>query len=153
MDVRKASLLNAQMQAATAKQDGVLKTSQVDTGDVAKLRELAQDFEAIFIETMLTSMRKSVEKSELMNGGNAEDIFRGMLDSEYAKLMSRTGSYGISDAIAKDLMKAVENQAGNREKSAGLAAYRSENLQDEQNKARIEMDKSHTPQAVDIDKR
>jgi flagellar protein FlgJ len=67
--------------------------------ELAKLREVCQDFEAIFIKQMLDAMRKTVTKTGLIDGGMAEDIFEDMLYEERAKLMAKTGSFGIADIL------------------------------------------------------
>lgn len=64
-----------------------------------KLREVCRDFEAIFIKQMLDSMRKTVQKTGLVDGGMAENIFEDMLYDERARIMSRTGSFGIADLL------------------------------------------------------
>ena len=40
--------------------------------------EKLKDFEALFVDMLLRSMRKTVMKSGLIDGGNAEDIYQGM---------------------------------------------------------------------------
>ena len=70
-------------------------------GQETKLKEACRDFEAIFIKQMLDSMKKTVQKTGLMEGGMAEDIFEDMLYHEYAKTMAKTGSFGISDMLLR----------------------------------------------------
>jgi flagellar protein FlgJ len=67
--------------------------------ELKKLREASEDFEAIFIKQMLDAMRKNVPKGGLLDGGMAEEIFEDMLYEERAKLMAKTGSFGIADMI------------------------------------------------------
>lgn len=69
----------------------------------SKLYEACQDFEALFIKQMLNSMRKTVNKTGMMQGGMAEDVFEDMLYDEYAKTMSRTARLGLSDLIYKQV--------------------------------------------------
>lgn len=75
--------------------------------DIGKIKKLAEDFEAVFMETMLGAMRKSVQKSGLIDGGNAEDIYRSMLDTEYSKMMANQRSSGIATAIERYLTTAA----------------------------------------------
>lgn len=85
-----------------ARLEGLTKASESvgkDSKDAKKIRQLAEDFEAVFLETMVAAMRKTVDKSGLIDGGNAEEIYRSMLDSEYAKLMSAQRSTGLANAI------------------------------------------------------
>lgn len=69
-----------------------------------KIKKLSQEFESIFLNLMLSAMRKSVPKSELMDGGNGEEIFRSMLDQEYAKSMAQRDMTGLARAIEASLI-------------------------------------------------
>ena len=66
-----------------------------------KLKDACRDFEAIFIKQMLDSMKKTVQKTGLMEGGMAEDIFENMLYDEYSKVMAKTGNFGIADMLQR----------------------------------------------------
>ncbi len=93
------------------------KTGQLDQKkirDVKKIRELSEDFEAIFMQIVLKSMRQAVQKSGLIDGGNGEEIFRSMLDQEYAKSFASQRSTGLADAIERHLLgvQAMQAQAG-----------------------------------------
>lgn len=110
---------------------------KVSATDREKIHELSQDFEAIFVEMMLKSMRNSVQKSGLNDGGNAEEIFRTMLDSEYAKIMAKEGSGGIANNLEKQLLKTIEIQSGMATKQKALEIYQGNNLQDSLIRAKI----------------
>jgi len=75
-----------------------------------KLYEACQDFEALFIKQMLNSMRKTVNKTGLMEGGMAEDVFEDMLYDEYAKIMSKTAGLGLADMVYKQVADSENNQ-------------------------------------------
>ena len=68
-----------------------------------KVKQACSDFEAIFIKQMLDSMRNTVEKTSLLGGGMAEDIFEDMIYDEYAKKMSKTSDFGIKDMLYRQL--------------------------------------------------
>jgi peptidoglycan hydrolase FlgJ len=68
-----------------------------------KIKQACSDFEAIFIKMMLDSMRKTVEKTSILDGGMAEEIFEDMIYDEYAKKMSKTGDFGLKDILYKQL--------------------------------------------------
>jgi len=67
------------------------------------LREAASEFESLFINQMLKSMRETITKSELFHGGNAEDIYTSMLDSELSKNMASSGGIGLADMLLRQL--------------------------------------------------
>jgi len=72
-----------------------------------KLFDASVEFESIFVKMMLSQMKKSVEKSGLIDGGHAEEIFDDMLYDEYAKNISKTESLGIAEEIYKSLSKSL----------------------------------------------
>ena len=71
--------------------------------DTSKLKKACSDVEAIFIKQMLDSMRKTVQKNSLLDGGMAEGIFEDMLYDKYANKMSETAHFGIKDILYKQL--------------------------------------------------
>ncbi len=75
----------------------------VDSKDEMKLREATVDFETLFIKQMLNSMRKTVPKNGLLDGGQGQEIFEDMLYDEYSKKIANTASLGISDMMFKQL--------------------------------------------------
>jgi flagellar protein FlgJ len=75
----------------------------------SKLKDACRDFEAIFIKQMLDSMRKTVQKTGLNDGGMAEDIFEDFLYDEYSKVMAKTGSFGISELLYRQFKDVVPN--------------------------------------------
>lgn len=87
--------------AAARAEGGIGGQSKIDKS--SRLYKVSQEFEAIFIKQMLNVMRKSVNKTGLMDGGMAEEIFEDMLYDEYAQKMAETGSFGIANMIYKQL--------------------------------------------------
>lgn len=69
----------------------------------SKLYKVSLEFEAIFIKQMLSVMRQTVDKSGLIEGGMAEEIFEDMLYDEYAKKMAESRQLGIADIIYRQL--------------------------------------------------
>lgn len=78
-----------------------LTSSKSFKGKDAKgeLMKASKGFEEIFVHKMLTTMRDSGVKSDLMDGGPGEKVFRGMLDQEYAKIITESGDLGLSKMI------------------------------------------------------
>ncbi len=118
MDV-KATMMNAADQVAMAKVDAVA-TKQPREREIAQVKKLAREFESIFLEQMFRSMRSSVQKSGLIDGGNAEEIYTSMLDSEYAKEMSAQGNAGLAQMIERQLMQSM----GIKSEASGTASRR-----------------------------
>jgi Rod binding domain-containing protein len=78
---------------------------KVEPKHASALREASEDFESLLIDQMLSAMRKTLSKERLYGGGLAEDIFQGMLDEEYSKLMARSESFGLAEKIYDQLSK------------------------------------------------
>lgn len=92
--------------------------------DRQAVRKAAEEFESIFLEIVLKSMRESVQESGLVSGGNGENIFRSMLDSEYTKSMASQDMTGIATAIEKHLLGLMDQTNQAVEKMQGQAAYK-----------------------------
>lgn len=69
----------------------------------AKLRAACKDMEAVFLNMLLTEMRKTVPKSGLADGGSQEEIIRSLLDGEMAKNMAESGGTGLADMLYRQL--------------------------------------------------
>lgn len=63
-------------------------------------KETATQFEAMFIQEMLKSMRQTVDKSDLM-GSETEDQFTQMYDRELSMQLARRNTLGVADMIVK----------------------------------------------------
>ncbi|MDZ7793587.1 MAG: rod-binding protein [Spirochaetia bacterium] len=93
---------------AKARSGRAAGSSDANTENTAKndrLKETCSDFQAIFIKQMLDSMRKTVNKSGLLEGGQAEEIFEDMLYDEYAQSISKNGDIGLDDMLYKQLSR------------------------------------------------
>ena len=71
--------------------------------DDTRLREASNEFEAIFIQQMLKTMRKTSLESDLIKKSEGEKIFRSMLDEQYAILSAKSGSLGLGEMIYQQL--------------------------------------------------
>lgn len=85
----------------TPAQPAAKKSGTIDKN--SKLFKVSQEFEAIFIKQMLNTMRKTVNKSGLLDGGQAEEIFEDMLYDNYAQSMAETANFGLADSIYRQL--------------------------------------------------
>ena len=88
---------------------GQLRGQAAQDGNKA-IRETAQQFESMFIEMMMKSMRESVEKSDL-NESSAEDTFQGMFDKEVSVQLAKKNTMGLADMLVKNLEQQQANVA------------------------------------------
>jgi flagellar protein FlgJ len=71
-----------------------------------KLLNTAREFEAVFINQLMSAMRNSVQQSGLMSGSPAEGMFTGLLDYEYSLNAAKQGQgYGIAEAMVKQFSR------------------------------------------------
>jgi len=70
--------------------------------DDAKLKATCKDMEAMFLNMMMTDMRKTVQKSKLVDTSK-EEIMTSMLDTEVTKNMASAGGMGLADMLYRQL--------------------------------------------------
>jgi flagellar protein FlgJ len=74
--------------------------------DIDRLRETAQDFEAMFLHQMLSAMRQGTAEDNPLGGPDSP--FGSLLQAEQAKIMAKAGGIGVADAIMAELLKTQE---------------------------------------------
>lgn len=68
-----------------------------------EVQKAARDFEAMFASLMLKSMRSTVGKDPLTGGGQGEEIYRSLLDQEYASIMASGDGLGLAKIMEQQL--------------------------------------------------
>jgi len=68
-----------------------------------ELWKASKQFEAIFLQQMMSEMRSTVKKSDFMPHGYAEDVHASMMDEAIAQASTKRGSLGIANAIYRQL--------------------------------------------------
>ena len=81
---------------------GQSKFGQVDSEK--KMEKVARDFESVFVNKLLESMRKAIPKSGLLDS-SALDMYQSMMDQEMAKNMSERKGMGLGEMVYKDLSR------------------------------------------------
>ena len=77
------------------------KAPTVDRTD--KLYEQCRELETFLIKNLLSGLRKTVEKSEMSDGGFAGQMYEDMLWDNYAESMSRNAGFGLADQVYLEL--------------------------------------------------
>ena len=80
------------------------KQSQISGHTSNELQNVADQFEAIFLETLLRQARES-KLSDGLFDSQADDNFEQMFDQELAKSSSKLVDIGIADAIVRQMSK------------------------------------------------
>ena len=73
--------------------------------EIESVKKVSKHFEALFINHMISEMRKTVTNGGLIPEGHAEKIYRGLLDQQYADQISETERLGLSTLVSDYLLK------------------------------------------------
>ena len=94
-------------------------------GAHAKARAAAEEFEAVFLNTMLSEMFTGIDGEGPFGGGAGAGIWRSMLTEQYAKSLARSGGIGIADDVYRSLLAQQEirdQESGVRRQVSGTAS-------------------------------
>lgn len=80
-------------------------SSSIPPPDTARVREVAQEFEAMILSQMLASMRRVPGAGKPTLGGRGQDLYRQMMDDELGKVLARGGGLGLTDTLVRDLIR------------------------------------------------
>jgi peptidoglycan hydrolase FlgJ len=86
-----------------------LLTNSANPGKLApakqtKAHAVAQDFEAVFLNSMFQHMFTGVEGEGPFGGSGASSVWRSMLVDEYSKSFAKAGGIGIADQVYRTLI-------------------------------------------------
>ena len=81
--------------------------------DRASLKKSCRQFEAIFIQSMFKSMRKTLPDGGLFKKDNAHAIYQDMFDAEIANEISTKQSMGLADQMYRQMEKYLSNSEKN----------------------------------------
>jgi Rod binding domain-containing protein len=74
----------------------------------AKAKGAAQDFEAVFLNSMFQQMFTGIQGDGPFGGNGATGVWRSFLTDEYAKSFAKSGGIGIADQVYKSLIQQQE---------------------------------------------
>lgn len=83
-------------------------------------KKVATQFEALFMQMVLKSMRDATPRSGLLDS-QSEDLYRGMLDQQIAQQVAAKGT-GLSDLIARQLSRNLPTPVAAGAAPAGAAS-------------------------------
>lgn len=83
----------------------ILAQAQEEKDD-AKLKQVCQEIEALFIQQLFKEMRATIPKDGILPESMATNIYQEMLDAEYSKLMAKSpGNLGIAEMLYQQLKR------------------------------------------------
>ena len=108
-----------------------LVDSSMDFASLAKMRldaarnpekavdKVAEQFESIFINMMLKSMRNATERSSLMDS-QAGRMYESMFDQEVSLHLAKNGSLGLAETIKSQIQRNQERLVPESDKAYSL---------------------------------
>jgi Rod binding domain-containing protein len=69
-----------------------------------KARTAAQDFEAVFLNTMFQQMFTGIDGEGPFGGKGSAGLWRSFLTDEYARAFAKSGGIGIADHVQRALL-------------------------------------------------
>ncbi len=75
-----------------------------------KIRETAQEFEAVFIGEMLRPMFENIDPAAPFNGGHGGQVWKDMQVDEFGKAIARSGGVGLADSIVRTMLQMQEKK-------------------------------------------
>ncbi len=100
-----------------------------DEHEMANARKACQEFEAIFIHKMLSSMREAFESEKGEDKDFGGDMFKSMMDEQLGIALARAGGIGLANMLGKslgiedDLPPAGSRLPRNFPMEVGISAY------------------------------
>jgi flagellar protein FlgJ len=98
--------------------DSLKRDAQRDPQGTVK--KAAQQFEALFMQMVLKSMREATPKSGLFDSPG-QDMYTGMLDQQLATKVAQSGT-GLAEVIARQLTRHMGNSAAGSQESGAQAS-------------------------------
>ena len=86
-------------------------TSQLKDKKDQDLKNVAEQFEAIFVHQMLKQSRQGKLADGIFNS-EAQDTFNNMLDIEYSQILSKKNNFGIAEALIKQFQPHLDLKKG-----------------------------------------
>lgn len=98
LDVAQAGSLGASLGVPATRQTAALNPA----------RAAAQDFEAVYLNTMFQQMFTALDGEGPFGGGAGAGVWRSFLTDEYARTFAKAGGIGIADQVYKTLIAQQE---------------------------------------------
>ena len=81
---------------------------QLATGEDKALKKACAEFESLFINQLLKTMRRSIPESELFEGGLQKDIYTSLFDEQVARKIAHGKGIGIGEELYHALSRKLK---------------------------------------------
>ena len=85
-----------------------LASAKSPKGMNEKARQTAEDFEAVYLNTMFNQMFTAMDGEGPFGGDKSVGVWRSFLTDEYAKSFAKNGGIGIASEVYRTLMSQQE---------------------------------------------
>lgn len=104
-------------------------------GDPKALKAAARQFEAMFIQTMLKTMRQThfTSEGDVFGDSTSLKLYQELLDQQWAQTIAGGRGLGFADMIVKRLTQDAANEAAMERAAGGAAAQQAEHAKDAAN--------------------
>ncbi len=113
--ITQAAIQNYDRMRAVGRTAGPEESRMTGNGggkDSARLTEACAEFEALLVQKLFQTMRASIQKSGLIDGGSAEEIYTAMLDQRVAQEMALRGGLGLADGMKAQIIERLGDLNG-----------------------------------------
>ena len=86
-------------------------TGRLTAANQAKAHKAAQDFEAVFLNSMFQHMFTGIDGEGPFGGQGATGMWRSLLTDQYAKSIAKAGGIGIADHVYRSLIAQQETHS------------------------------------------
>ncbi len=94
----------------------VTKTHPKQKTDVDRLLKISANFEAIFVEKLLKSMRQSSDDNSLFGDGLGAQTYQSMFDSKLSQKIAQDGGFGVGKLLFNELSSRINLSEDDQEK-------------------------------------
>lgn len=109
IDAQNGVLALQQMRASQS--DAMAKSLQAlpqGSARDAAARKTANEFESMFLSQMFEHMSAGIKTDGPFGGGQGEEMFRSLLNQEYAGMLAKRGGIGIADHVYRQILALQE---------------------------------------------
>lgn len=89
----------------------ILESAKASRDD-ERLQATCKQFESVFVNMLMKSMRKTIADGGLIEKSHAREMFESMLDEELSKEVSKEQGIGLAKMMYQQLSKNLESEEG-----------------------------------------
>ncbi|MDH3579241.1 MAG: rod-binding protein [Hyphomicrobiales bacterium] len=105
-----AGIVTTQLTPTSQATAALAKNASAGTDSVrTAARKAAEEFESVFLTTLLEGMFAGMKTDGPTGGGNSEKTYRSMMLGEYAKEIAGSGGLGIADHVYREILAVQES--------------------------------------------